>query len=303
MWLKYGVSADNALVEIEDVPSGKTMLTCLYCGGGLTAKKGKVKEHHFAHTDESCYPVAKKQVPTLPLYDNFNIELSGKELEELKVFWHNYGLENYEICVKISLRLILSKLLVWNEQGYEFTNLGKIPVGALSLALFNEVQEPLISKKLWELEQGAERAKIINSKHLPVRIADLKIYRAQYKRILESRLYFLEIKTGKKTLHKIGITKRLIAERVLEVQRDLNNHYKSLDINVLHTWEHRGNVELYFKHRYKQFNYKIGTLTEYFKFTDVELVLDDLHQMPSKVLTAVELELMERVHNTLPVTV
>ena len=113
----------------------------------------------------------------------------------------------------------------------------------------------------------------------------------------------MEIKTGKKTLHKIGITKRLIAERVLEVQRDLNNHYKSLDINVLHTWEHRGNVELYFKHRYKQFNYKIGTLTEYFKFTDVELVLDDLHQMPSKVLTAVELELMERVHNTLPVTV
>jgi hypothetical protein len=30
------VSSDNALVCIEDIPSGKTSLTCLYCGGGLT---------------------------------------------------------------------------------------------------------------------------------------------------------------------------------------------------------------------------------------------------------------------------
>ncbi len=46
MWLKYGVDRDNALVSIEDALSGKTFLTCLYCGGGLTAKKGKIKEHH-----------------------------------------------------------------------------------------------------------------------------------------------------------------------------------------------------------------------------------------------------------------
>jgi hypothetical protein len=59
MWLKYGVSQDNALVSIEDVPSGKTFLTCLYCGEGLTAKKGKVKEHHFAHT--------KRRVVLLPI--------------------------------------------------------------------------------------------------------------------------------------------------------------------------------------------------------------------------------------------
>lgn len=294
MWLNYGVSADNALVGIEDVSSGKTNLTCLYCGGALTAKKGKIKEHHFAHTGESCYPVAKKQIPTLPLYDNFNIELSGKELEELKVFWNNYGIENYEICVKPSLKLILSKLLTWNSRGcYEFTNLGKIPVGALSLSLFNEVQEPLLLEKLYKLDQAAERAKIINSRHLPERVADLRIYRAQYKRILENKLYFLEIKAGKKLLHKIGITKRPIAERVLEVQRDLTNHYKLVEIQVLGTWEHRGNVELYFKHRYQKLNYRIGTLTEYFKFPSVELVLEDLHQMQPKVLQPVELELME----------
>ena len=294
MWLKYGVSADNTLVGIENIPSGKTNLTCLYCGGGLTAKKGKVKQHHFAHTDETCYPVAKKQVPTLPLYDNFNIELSGKELEELKVFWKNYRVGNYEICIKPSLKLILSKLLAWNSRGYyEFTSLGKIPVGALSLSLFNEVQEPLLLKKLSELEQAAERAKIINSRHLLERIADLRIYRAQYQRILENKLYFLEINAGRKFLHKIGITKRPIEERVAEVQRDLATHYKSVEIQVMDTWEHRGNVELYFKHRYQKFNYRIGTLTEYFKFSDVELVLDDLRQMKAKVLEPIELELVE----------
>ena len=52
MWLKFGVSKDNALVNIEDVSSGKTDLTCLYCGGGLTAKKDTIKEHHFAHLEQ-----------------------------------------------------------------------------------------------------------------------------------------------------------------------------------------------------------------------------------------------------------
>jgi hypothetical protein len=298
MWLKFGVSCDNALVCIEDIPSGKTALTCLYCGGGLTAKKGRVKEHHFAHTQETCRPVAHRvayrDFPALPLYDNFNIQLSGKELEELKVFWLNYGVSNEGIFVKPSFKLILSKLLAWNEGGfYEFTPLGKIPVGALPLRLFNEVQEPLLLEKLANLEQAAQRAKLINSKYLPEKLADERIYRALLKRILESNLYFLEIKAGRKLLHKIGVTKRPIEERVMEVQRDLTAHYKRVDIQVNGVWKHRGNVELYFKHRYKDFNYRIGSLTEYFHFTDADAVWDDLRQMQPKVLAPVELDVLE----------
>ncbi len=294
MWLKFGVDENNALVTIEDVSSGKTRLTCLYCGGSLTAKKGKIKEHHFAHTTESCKPVANRLFPTLPLYDNFNIQLSGKELEELKVFWKEYGIRNKNIFVKPSLRLILCKLLTWNQQGfYEFTDLGKIPVGALSLALFNKVQEPMLLEKLFVLEQAAERARLINSRHLSERIADVRIYRAQLRRILESRLYFLEIKAGRKILHKIGITKRSIEERIIEVQRDLAAHYKSVEISVLDTWKHRGNVELYFKHRYKDFNYRVGKLTEYFSFDNAENVLCDLRQMNLKVLEPAELDILE----------
>ena len=137
-----------------------------------------------------------------------------------------------------------------------------------------------------------ERAKLMNSKYFPERFADFRIYHAQLKRILESNLYFLEIKVGRKLLHKIGVTKRPIEERVTEVQRDLAAHYKRVDIQVLGVWKHRGNVELYFKHRYQDFNYRIGSLTEYFQFTDAEAVWDDLRQMPPKVLAPVELDVL-----------
>lgn len=89
MWLQYGVDSDGALVSIDDVPRGKNNLKCPYCQGGLTAKKGKIKEHHFAHTEETCRFVERStDIPTLPLFDKFNLELTGKELEALKKFWH-----------------------------------------------------------------------------------------------------------------------------------------------------------------------------------------------------------------------
>jgi hypothetical protein len=238
-------------------------------------------------------------LPSLPLYDSFNIQLSGKELEELKVFWKNYGVRNEGIFVKPSWRLVSSKMLAWNDQGvYEFTNLGKIPIGALSLELFNEIQEPLLLNKLSKLEGIVQRAKLINSRHLAERVADYRIYCAQLKRILECNLYFLEVKAGRKTLHKIGVTKRPIEERVVEIQKDLALHYKSVEIKVIDIWRHRGNVELYFKHRYKDFNHKVGTLTEYFRFKDVEPVLRDLHQMKPKVLEPVELNVLDGYTST-----
>jgi hypothetical protein len=101
MWLKFGVALSGKLANIDDVGRGKTQLTCLYCGGFLTAKKGSVKEDHFAHTEETCKSVSQrikiKAFPSLPLYDNFNIQLKGEELEQLKVLWKEYGPQDYTI--------------------------------------------------------------------------------------------------------------------------------------------------------------------------------------------------------------
>jgi hypothetical protein len=50
---------------------------------------------------ETCKPVSQriktKAFPSLPLYDNFNIQVYGEELEQLKVLWKEYGAQDYVI--------------------------------------------------------------------------------------------------------------------------------------------------------------------------------------------------------------
>ena len=296
MWLKYGVAPSGELAGIDEVGRGKTHLACLYCGGGLTAKKGSVKEHHFAHTGETCKPVSQriktKAFPSLPLYDNFTIQLKGEELEQLKVLWKEYGAQDYAIPRDlVSFRWQLKGLLEsGGDRSYQFTDLGKIPVGALPLASFNQVQEPLLLSELMKLERSVEVAEAAGLSCLDERRADLLIYRAQLRRILVNALYFLEVTTDGHSFYKIGITTRSIEERIAEVERDMRAHYSDVVVNLLGLWEHRGNVELYFKHRYKAFNYRIGKLTEYFAFPDVKAVLNDLYGMEVKVLSEVELD-------------
>ena len=99
--LKYGIDENGILVYIQDIAKGKTSLKCPYCHTALTAKKGKIKEHHFAHTEETCRPVANQEFPVLPLYDNFNIHLSGKDLEKLKLLWNEYGKKSYPVDSKL----------------------------------------------------------------------------------------------------------------------------------------------------------------------------------------------------------
>jgi len=174
------------------------------------------------------------------------------------------------------------------DRTYQFTDLGKIPVGALPLALFNQVQEPLLLSELMKLERSVEVAEAAGLSCLEERRADLLIYRSQLRRILVNSLYFLEVKADGNRFYKIGVTTRQIEERIAEVQRDVRAHYSDVTVNLLGLWEHRGNVELYFKHRYQPFNYRIGKLTEYFVFPNVKAVLNDLYGMEPKVLSAVE---------------
>lgn len=291
MWLKYGLNADNILVSIEETPRGKTGLRCPYCSGELTAKKGKIKVHHFAHTGTTCQPVLRRSIPTLPLYDNFFVRLSAQELYQLGQLWQQYGRENRPIP-HAPFRFVLSKLLIRQGEGYEFAPLGKIPLGALPLREFNEVQEPLLASELRRLAGRAERAQRLELDDAKECLADLELYRAQLRRILQLKLYFLHIRADGKNLHKIGVTRRDMGERLPEIERDLRSHFSRVAIEVLGTWEGRGNVELYFKHCYQAFNYRIGSLTEYFEFDEVEAVYQNLCQMESTPETAEALDVL-----------
>jgi hypothetical protein len=209
----------------------------------------------------------------------------------LKVLWKEYGAQNYGIPKDlVNFRWQLKGLLESEgDRSYQFTDLGKIPVGALPLALFNKVQEQELLSEQASLERSVEIALSAGLSCLEERRADLLIYRAQLRRILVNSLYFLEVKADGHCFYKIGITTRSIEERIAEVQRDVKAHYSDVAVNLLGLWEHRGNVELYFKHRYKAFNYRIGKLTEYFVFPDVKALLNDLYGMKPKMLSDVEL--------------
>ena len=304
MWLRYGIDKDKSLVSIEDVPSGKTQLKCPYCDGELTAKKGKRNEHHFAHTNETCREVNRsdRQLPTLPLYDNFNIWLTGKELKQLKDLWNRYGVKDRGIPVKeVPSILIKEKLLernIYRYGGeYQFTKLGKIPVGALSLMLFNQVQEPMLLERLQELEKNVQVAYLESSPNFNEYLRDLQIYQAEFRKILSNTLYYLQIDTsGGNTIYKIGVTRRDVETRVAEIKNDLVPHFDNVLIKVLGTWPHRGNVEKYFKHRYSFFSIAIGNLTEYYNFfnpDEAKAVLRDLRRMQYRALSEVERDILE----------
>ncbi|MGK7934972.1 MAG: GIY-YIG nuclease family protein [Xenococcaceae cyanobacterium] len=299
MWyLKFGVNPLGELITIKEVNSGKTNLVCPFCDSQLTAKKGKIKQHHFDHSGETCLRVRKGKLPSLPLYDNFHLQLKPKHFQLVKDLWREYCLTDYPI-ITVPFELELKKLFEWTQQGYYFTDLGKIPVGGLSLSKFNAVQEPLILSELDRLTNSVAMARAIGGNLLEEKSADLKIYQLQLQRILRFTLYFLQIKADGKTLHKIGVTSRKISDRLPEIERDLKQHYSTIAIDVLGTWQHRGNVELYLKHRYKQFNYRIGKLTEYYRFKDVESVLEDLYAMQPKRLVGYELETWQESRETI----
>lgn len=298
MWLNYGVDRDSNLVYIQEVPSGKTELFCPYCSSPLIAKKGKIKQHHFAHSEQTCLVVeTKKELPTLPLYDNFHIQLSGKSLQFLQQLWQSCGQNGWEIPSSKDLKPllqagVLQRIYTRSPIAYRFTDLGKIPVGVLPLRDFNWIQEDLHLRKLALFEQYVRRSRLINSEKLQEQLIDLQLYQAQLKRILTHRLYYLEIKADGQKLNKIGVTQRRMEERLVEIERDLRTYYKTVSINVAGTWEHRGNVELYFKHKYKFFNFPIGSLTEYYSFPDGDAVLHDLTSMEAKTLTEPEKALL-----------
>ncbi len=235
-------------------------------------------------------------------YDAFNIFLSGKELEQLKKLWHrhkahDYGIDRLEILPAFTKENLIETSQNINagtgRKAYQFTKLGQIPVGALPLAVFNWVQEPLIEQKLAHLEAAIfdNSGSVLPLEELRIRLTDLRIYVAQMRKILLASLYYLKVLADGQVLYKIGITSRSIDSRLVEIYRDVRSHYQNVEIDVINVWAHRGNVERYFKYRYSNFNYPIVTLTEYFKFTnpdETQVVEHDLSQMEPKALSPVE---------------
>ncbi len=306
MWLEYALDKDNNPVSIKDVKRGRTDLRCPYCGRELIVKKGQIKKHHFSHVNEICNAISRKALVGLPIYNSFDLGLSPKYLEFLNEAWkQGQGQKNsHNPCFPGFLPvhpdlLENTGVFKWNNWrngtgAYEFTKLGKIVVGGLSLMLFNQEQESRLKSRLEFLEEQIIKSKSESaSEDLSYAITDYKLYREQYRRILKASLYFFEIKADNELFHKIGVTTEDIEPQISAIELDLNQHFDTVSIKGLGFWNHRGNIEYYFQHRYQEFNYPLGNKPGYFKFDDVKPVLRDLRRMKPKQLCECEREILE----------
>ena len=135
------------------------------------------------------------------------------------------------------------------------------------------LEKPIRYKKVVEKNQNQNR------ESLEFVCINFQIYSAQYQRVMKSNLYFLSISTETKTFYKIGVTGRSIKERVKEINKELSIFYTNLSIFVIGIWSNYGNVEHYFKYKYRQYKTNIGKLTEYFYFQNIKPVLLDLNTL------------------------
>lgn len=328
MWLQYALDQDNNLVSVDDVDRCKNNYYCPYCQGELIAKKGKIKVHHFAHKSETCNPV-KNQNINLPLFWGFDLVLSRQYLNilrelELRNFQPRYfALPSLQKKENRIFGYLKRKKVLSDRINYQtgLTELGKVILKKPTLLEFCEIQEKLSQEKFIQLREqifllldfiertieykktrykhkSIKQQKIVD-KNLEDAEEDLKqaridfmLYHAQYQRVLRNSLYFLEITTDSKTFYKIGVTSRDIETRIQEISVDLSKLFAKFSVCLLGVWSHRGNAEHYFKYRYEDYNFPLGSLTEYFLFEDTQSILADKDALCNKQLNQFERDII-----------
>ena len=217
MWLEYGIDPNGEMIFIESRRRGKTDLKCPYCGGALTAKKGAIKNHHFAHTDETCRAVKSSRDISVPFLAGFDRHLSASELSAL-IHFQKTGRLNPDLKDK----LYRKDFIVQNANyRWKLDALGEIACGVMPLDRFSNFQSLAIVAKLKKLETRVVEADLKNSIDLPDLLTDLKLYKNHVKRILFQTLYFLKIVGDSTTIYKIGVTAREISERIDEIEPEL----------------------------------------------------------------------------------
>jgi hypothetical protein len=294
MWLEYGIDPDGEMIFIESRRSGKTDLKCPYCGGALTAKKGAIKNHHFAHTDETCRAVRSGRDIAIPFLAGFDRHLSSSELSAL-IDFHKTGRLNRDFKDKLARKDFIIQTANYR---WKLDNLGEIACGVMPLDRFSNFQSLAIVAKLKKLETRVTQADDENSIDLPDLLTDLKLYKNHVKRILCQTLYYLKIVSDLNTIYKIGVTTREIAERIDEIEPELKEALGSkINIETIGLWENHGGLERYFIYKYQKHRCQSIKFTEYFEFPSniAPAVLRDLRRLSIRNFRKKEREILDGI--------
>ena len=291
MFLTHGLNQHDELVPIEAVSSGRSSLSCPYCGQGLIARKGRIVAWHFAHDGETCRDVAQDNDRiTIPFYDRFDLGLSKRRFETLTAVHGNGNFSSSDVQVLESLEFVKYNQFARNGRGdWETTHKGRIPFGDATLSAFADVQRELVVSKHTQLLYSVELAEKYDHLDLKTAVTDLRLYRAQLARLLGLSLYLMEIATvdgGR--LYKIGVTGRTAKERATEIKTMLRPYLGNVKVKPLRVLTGRGSVERYALHRWQAHHHPIGRMTEFLQLEDRRHLLSDFTRLGDLVLNELE---------------
>ncbi len=271
---------------------------------------GRIKQPHFAHDKDTCRYFSrydKDEHFRIPLYQNFtwNLRLSDNQRVGLQLLYRKFGKKEsvfvqrkrkeYPDYASAAQALYLKKVsnchqvfdflkkegflaaMPEDRRLFRLSKKGMIANGGLPLAQFYALQQAAIDFEHTNLadalaELKGSRKKVDRERRKSLE-TDRKIFEWTLDRFTRSQLYFLEIETAEKTIHKIGITQRSLEERIKEIRHDLKNLSDVRNIAPLQVLPAMSSVEAYFLLRFHARQFKFSESDphhEYFDFPDPE---------------------------------
>ncbi len=222
--------------------------------------------HHFRHDGQTCHE-SMIQVPEIQGWHHFHLDYP---LELVELLRENYRPDSKYPQVyrgKRTISLAEHGLVKYNHYAlnHEYSETGKIVVGALPLAAFSA----------WMRNQLQSRVETLQHE-----VSDGLKHRAWYEiefnrqqGLLNASLYLFEFNTScGQQIFKIGRTSRDVLERLAETQGDVEQALsQSVSAQVVRVVPMAGFVEKYALHRYASHRFDLASHTEYLQLTPAVL--------------------------------
>lgn len=279
MFLLHGMENSGNLVSVTDVESGRTALRCPFCSEFLIARKGAIKEHHFAHAGDTCAESkATIQQTGIPFYD-LAAGISKSEINLLEKFRRYRDVWLTAKQADTAKCLVIGGLLeprLDKPSKYALTSLGRDLLDHED-KLYR--QRVILPDVVLQERMFPARFAMLQYQDLHHGTQAARFYQLRLQAMLQQHLYVLKIQIEKESicypLIKVGITTRPDIElRIAEIKRDLQKHGEVLSITSIGFYKYFGCLERLIHKRFTGSQFQVGNHTEYFYLIETAF---DLH--------------------------
>lgn len=260
IFLEYGLNENGEPVHISTVDSGKTELQCPYCGAELTANKGKQLTHHFHHKGATCKQSQSHQ-HAFAGWHHFDFNLPRSIVNRLIQDKERTG--NNDRYYGRRADLLAKYDLIKETSGYIPKLTPKAMVAAASYCIYQFSD--------WMRQNLQQRYSDIKKLDVPYRDNLLLVEACRQSSLYLATLYLFEFEMEDGlTILKVGRTTRELSERLKEVRADVEEALDGVvkTNRILASVPNAGYVEKYALYSYREFQFLIGSHTEFLKLPE-----------------------------------